>query len=522
MRSIAIAVAALGVIAVAFFVGRATAPGSVPVMDVALLEPAAGPVIEQTPTARPAVPLPDPRARLLSALEQSGEARDGAVRRAMTDWLAAEGADAIRSAREHPRLAGVADRMVRLALYAYPEILRDDPSLLGDDPDSERLIAMSVSSIAGFDAELARALVNDHVADSAYGVAMLGAVDHFERFAGPPPSLDDARTELADILTESNMMKRLPRLMMLVDRMASSDPASAARLIDEMPRSSSNMAINTLVHQWSQTDPTAAADWLASKDAQIARQGWPTLAHGWAQRDLEGASAYADTLTGTTRTVFLSGLATATAGMPTGTTQEWLSRYRDDPIYPDLVRGAASQLAQQDLRAAMSLIEDLPAKQRLGSYQSVIPMLTVQDPQAAVDLVEQLEDDDARSSLTPIVASLWAQIDAPAALDWVSDRPRGQARDRAITQVARVLVHIDPDLVIDAIDEVDDPQARKATVSRLLVQFESEQEAVRVGRRYDFDRDAVLALRERDRPRFDGVGTVEFTSFGGLPPSPRR
>ena len=514
MRAIVIGVTALAAIAVAFFVGRATAPGSAPVIAVAPFEPAVGAAPEQPPTARAAAPSPDPRTRLLAALDQAGEERDRAVRRAMTAWLAAEGADAIRSAREDPELGGMADRMVRLALYAYPEIFQDDPSLLGDDPDQERLIAMSVSSIAGFDPELARTLALRHLADTQYGDGMLVAVEHFEALAHPP-SLADAQTELAAILDESDMMKHLPRLMLLVERLASSDPASAARLIDEIPRSSRSMAVNTLVHRWSETDPRAAADWLASKDAQIARQGWSTLAEGWAEQDLEAASAYADTLTGNARTVFLVGLASATARMPTGTTQTWLSRYRNDPVYADLVRGTAGQLAQQDLRAAMSLIEDLPAAQRLGSYQSVIPMLAMQDPKAAVDVVDQIEDDATRSSLIPMVASMWAQNDAKAALDWASDRPRGQARDSAITQVASVLAWVDPDLAIDAIDEVDDPEVRKATVSRLLVQFASEEEAVRVGRRYDLDRDAVLALRERSRMPF---GTVGVISLDGLPP----
>lgn len=519
MRAIAIAVTALAAIAAAFFVGRATVPRSEPVIAAAPLETAVGPSTERPPKAREAASSPGPRARLLSALEQSGEVPDRAVRQAMTDWLAAEGADAIRSAREHPELGSVADRMVRLALYAYPEIFQDDPSLLGDDPDRERLISMSVSSIAGFDPALARVLVSRHLADTEYGDAMLGAVDRYESLGGPPPSLADARTELASILAESNMMKRLPRLMLLVERMASSDPESAARLIDEMPRSSNTMAISTLIHRWSRSDPQAAADWLASKDAQTARQGWTALAQGWAQRELEAASAYADNLPGTARTVFLRGLAAATARMPTGTTQTWLSRYRDDPVYADLVRGVAGQLAMQDVQAAMSLIEDLPARQRLDSYGSVIPMLAMQDPEAAVDLVDRLEDDDARRGLMPIVASMWAQNDAQAALDWASDRPRGQGRDTAISQVASVLVRLDPDRAIDAIDEVDDPQVRKATVSRLLVQLESEQEAVRVGRRYDFDRDAVLALRE-SRPDFDSFGPVSFISIDGsaLPP----
>ena len=105
MRAIVTGVTALAAIAAAFFVGRATAPGSAPVIAVAPFEPAAGAAAERPPTARAAAPSPDPRTRLLAALDQAGEERNRAVRRAMTAWLAAEGADAIRSAREDPELA---------------------------------------------------------------------------------------------------------------------------------------------------------------------------------------------------------------------------------------------------------------------------------------------------------------------------------------------------------------------------------------------------------------------------------
>ena len=93
-----------------------------------------------------------------------------------------------------------------------------------------------------------------------------------------------------------------------------------------------------------------------------------------------------------------------------------------------------------------------------------------------------------------------------------------QVRDSAITQMTSVLASVDPDLVIDVIDEIDDPQARKATVSRLLVQLESEQEAVRVGRRYDFDRDCRAGSARRGSDgNLDALG-IGVVSFDGSPP----
>ena len=437
----------------------------------------------------------DPRANLLRALERPAPERDRAVRLAMNAWLAAEGEAAILAARDDPALADVSDRMMRLALFAYPEIFVDNPALLEGIANSEQMVAMAVGAIAMFDPEAARGMVDTHLSGTMYGDAMLSAVDQIERQAGSPSSRDP-REELESILSERGMMQRISRLHELVRRVASDDPVAAAELVDAMPPSSARHAVRPLLEAWARTDPREAARWLAEKNTRVAAEGLGQMAQLWGQRHFDDANAYADTLTGRKRAAFLDGLASVAHRLSKSELLAWVSRYEDDPAYPNLIASAAQRLAQEDVGAAMDLIEALPGEARLASYASVLPMLAFQDPEAAMGLIDDIGNESVRDQLLPMVSGMWAQNDAESALDWSLDLTRGRARDQALASISPLLAELDMDRAVDAIDEIDDPEVRKSLVRQLLSIVESDDEAIRLGRDYGFDRDAVLALRE--------------------------
>ncbi len=494
MRTFAIVLVALAAAGIGFFAGRVSAPDAAPVIVNPTQSGAAG-----ISDLRLSPPDPmtgaDLRADLLRALEQPAEVRNRAVRRAMNAWLAADGAAAIAAARDDPRLREVADRMIQLALHGYPEVFLDDPSLLEDVPDAERLIASAAMSIARFDRDTARALIERHVSDSEQADAMLFAMDHIQQSSGPPPTVEDARAELESILAERKLMERLPRLHMLIGGVASHDPAAAAELVDEMPGSASRMVIGSLIEIWSRTDPEAAARWLADKDGQTAQSGLHQLAGEWGRNDLEAANAYADTLTGARRTAFLVGLANTVSHLSTNEMLTWMSRYEDDPAYPGLVGSIAGNVAREDVQTALSLVESLPEEERAAAYASVIPMMAWNDPEAAVALVDEVEDETMRASLSSMVFSMWAQNDAESALDQASGLRRGPARDQAFASIASAMMHVDVDSAVEAIDEIDDAELRGGPVSMLVMMAETEDEAIRFGRRYGLDRERVLEVR---------------------------
>ena len=510
--TILLALAAFSLAAVAaaigFFTGRAGVSDRAP--PIAEPPEAATPAFPRYGLSTADQPVPSsPRGDLIRALGQPAPEGDRAVRLAMNAWLVAEGAAAIVAVRNDPELGEVADRMMQLALYVYPEIVVDNPALLEGIP--EQAIAMAVSAVARFNPEAARAMIDTHLSDSGFGDAMLSMVDGIGPALQP---IQDPHAELESILAERSFMKRIPRLHELVTRVAADDPLTAANLLDDMPGSLVQHVIHPLVEVWARTNPEEAARWLADKEAQFSENGLNALAWRWGQSDLEAASSFADTLTGRKRTTFLTSLADATAQrMSADEMLAWVSRYENDPAHASMVMSVAQRLVQEDLDAAMGLIETLPEQQRRSSYRSVVSSLAFQDPEAAIDLVDEIGDASVRDEVLPMISSVWGHNDAEAALDWATDLAPGASRDRAIAAIASSLVNYDRDRAAEAIDEIDDPDARRGPVWQLLVAVDSDDEAIRLGRDYDFDRDAVLELRQ-SRSR---TGSLNFVSPGFRP-----
>ena len=509
MRTSAILFMALVASAAGFFAGRASLPDP----DTPVAEPTRVDVsnLPEPGLAAPHIPEPkDPRADLLRALELPAGERGRSVRLAMNAWLAADGAAAIAAAREDPELSDLVRPMMQLALYTYPQVFLDDPSLLEGIPNAERLIATAVTSIATFEPDVARALIKRYLSGSMHADAMLSSIDRIDRLHDRLPSAEDAYAELESILSERNLIQRRLRLHQLVARVAANDPAAAAELIDGLPRSSIRQAIGPLMDVWSQTNPEDAARWLSNKDAQATVDGLRELAQRWGHRDFESATAFVDTLTGSHRDAFLTGLSNATGHMSSYEMLAWMSRYEDEPVYRALVTEAAQRRAFQDIGAAVELIETLPGEADPTSYISVLAISATQDPEAAISVIDELENETLRNLLLPVVSSAWAQNDSESALSWALGLQRGPTRDQAIASIATSLMEFDMDRATDAIDEIVDTNIRDNPVRQLLLLAESDNEAIRLGRSYDFDRDAVLEIRAL-RSTMDG----SFLSGGG-------
>ena len=478
--------------AIGFFGGRMSVRDSAPVIaDPTQTATTSSSPIREILVPDKAVP-EDPRADLLRALERPAAERNRAVRLAMNAWLAADGAAAITVARDDPELGDVANRMTQLALFAYPEMFIDDASLLEGIPDAKQSIAMAASAIAKFDPDAARGMIDAHLSGPIYRDAMLSAVDQIER------AEQDPHAELESIVAGQGMGSQHRRLRQLVNRVAADDPVAAAELIDNLPASLREYATQALVAVWSRTDPEEAARWLAEKNVQVSGQGLNDLARRWGQSDFEAANAFADTLTGRKRALLLTGLADATQGSKEELLA-WVSRYEGEPAYPDLMMSVVQRFAEEDVDAAMELIETLPERIRLASYRSVVSSLAFRNPEAAVALMEEIGNESVRDELVPVVSRMWARNDAESALEWARDLSPGRPRDQAMASIASSLTNSDTDLDIDraieAIDEIEDPELRKNSVWPLLLTVESDDEAIRLGRDYGLDRNHVLGLR---------------------------
>ena len=493
--------------AIGFFAGRASVPDDhAPVISerteaaTTTFPRYAFPVADETTPA-------DLRAQLLDALERPAAERNRAIRVAMNAWLAVDGAAAIMAVRDDPELGEVANRMTHFALFAYPELFVDDRSLLEGIPDAGQSIRIAARAMAMFDPDAARGMIDTGLSGSTFGRAVLSAADRIER------AEQDPYAELESIVAERDRSNQIPRLFELVVRVAAEDPVAAAELIDDLPAPLMEYAIQALVEIWSRADPEEAARWLAQKNAQVSGEGLSRLANGWGQSDFEAANAFADTLTGRKRAVFLTGLVSATGRLSNDELLAWVSRYEDDPAYPNLIMSATGRLSNDELLAWVSRYEDDPAYPNL--IMSVAQRLAQEDIGAAVALIDEIGNESVRGQLVPMVSGMWAQNDAESALDWALGLSSGRTRDRAIASIAPSLMDLDMELdldrAIDVINEIEDPELRRRPVRALLHTVESDEEAIRLGRDYGFDRDAVLELRE-NRGRMYDPGLVRSIS----------
>ena len=412
----------------------------------------------------------------------------------MNGWLAAEGAAAIMEARNDPDLGYVANRMTQLALFAYPEIFIDHPSLFEGIPDAKQSIGLAASAIVMFDPDAARRIVDTHLSDSIYRDAMLSTLDQIAR------AEHDPLAELESIVAGTGMGSQRRRLRQAVNRLAADDPVATAELVDDLPASLRKYGTEALVEVWYRTHPEEAASWLAEKSIQVSEYSLNRLGRRWGRSDFEAANAFADTLTDRKRALFLTGLASATLRWSNEELLAWVSRYEGEPAYPQLMVTVAERFAQEDVGAAIELIETLPGRVRLESYRSVVRTIALRSPEAAIALLDEIGIESVRDEQVPMIASVWAKTDPESALNWARDVSPGPARDRAIASISSSLVNsetdFDIDRAIEVIDAIEDPEVRKNSVRPLLRAVASDDEAIRLGRDYGFDRAAVIALRK--------------------------
>ena len=483
VRNLAFSCLAVVVAAIAFFAGRVTAPspGSAnPTPTPPSISSASMPELERFDASIPR----DPHTELLQALELPPAERRLAIHRAMNAWLAEEGAAAVRTARDDPRLVEVVDVMMQVAMVVDPDIFIEDPSLLEGFGEGGQLLASRAEEVAVLSRDLLRQALLDHQIDAGMGFGEFPpALD------GQPLTLEDAYAEVESILADRRPMERWQRLHGVVYQMAASDLSAAAALVETLPASAKQHAASALIAYWAQSDPSAAAHWLSNQGDQSSQGHFAQLAHQWGMRDFHNANGFAAILSGAQRRDFLEGLANAAHNLPSSEKLAWIGNLEGDPDYPSLATIVAQDIAYDDLGAALSLIGPLPPTERSNAYGSFLPTMAAQDPEGAMATIEAIGDPSQR--------------------------------DQALAAITFGLAFVDPQQAIEAIDQIEDPKTRHVPVMMVLGQLEDENEAIRLGREHGFDRQAVVEMRANSSRERITAAPFVFSSDGAIGFGPR-
>ncbi len=172
----------------------------------------------------------------------------------------------------------------------------------------------------------------------------------------------------------------------VLHHVALSNPQSAFRQAQSLSRDSQDVALPTIVEMWARSNPLVAMDTLSNlKNASQRKQLQTTLLRAWAESDAQNL---------------------------------------------------------------FDSLERLPEAIRPKAEQQAMLAVARTAPSDAVAYLADLPTGDRQQSLALEIAEHWSKSDIYAALDWVlSDQVTSEStRRRALTEVLRNLVHVDPTL----------------------------------------------------------------------------
>jgi hypothetical protein len=219
-------------------------------------------------------------------------------------------------------------------------------------------------------------------------------------------------------------------LSIVADRLSSANDASV------------ETAFDSFINFWSQNDLEAAHDWARTHADRLTAGAVYALARNLAARSDLAKQAVTWIPADQRRGLILS-LAQQLARSDLDDTLQWLSGFRDEPVFTEALQFALEALGTwgdtTDPAWAARFLEGQSPSARAGSMAIVANAWARRDPAAAAQWAQstRLAQADEPSRLAAIgnVASRWAERDHDAAKAWTLGLDRGEHRDRALANV---------------------------------------------------------------------------------------
>jgi hypothetical protein len=144
--------------------------------------------------------------------------------------------------------------------------------------------------------------------------------------------------------------------------------------------------------------------------------------------------------------------------------------------HPERIRKLLRWAARDPGAAALWADRRHDPAERREALQAVCFKVAEQDPRGAMDMAEAYGLDDGLGVAENLIAQ-WSAVDAEAALDWVAQRPPGDARDELLARVAFVRSAADPAHAARLIEEAMSPGSLQEEAAASVVLRWSAQDA---------------------------------------------
>jgi hypothetical protein len=195
-------------------------------------------------------------------------------------------------------------------------------------------------------------------------------------------------------------------LQSIVTTLAESDPQKAAAMSLELPGRFQIFAAQQVAEKWAQADPDSALAWVRSLPAGGAQTRALTAASkAFAEANPQSAADLVDLLPRSNRAQFLDNIAHSWAENDLSTAIAWAQRLegKDQEI---ALRGVCERWSQTDPKAAATFME----RSQPALLYSLGVNWGANDPNAALEWADQLNDKKTRTEMYNAVTSGWAQF----------------------------------------------------------------------------------------------------------------
>ena len=354
-----------------------------------------------------------------------------------------------------------------------------------DDPEGtrSRRVVESFSAITGDDLlpdgrKNVASLIARARAEMASGMNGMMNFRGMMRAIAPLAELTDA--QIQEALAEVEKTTREPQQKMmfyslLLGQWAETDGPGALAYMEKNVKGKGMFDFGikaTVLGSWARQDPDAVWRWYQAErqkgaSDQGAQMTLSAVFAGMASKDLDSALARLNTLEDHERPMAVGGIA----GMGGSERTRRQLMERAESLAPELRRqiheNAVRSWAMTDPEEALKWIRTRPAEDQTTLRSTAANMIMMSDPQKGADLLMEGATENDRPRRYDMVVGNWAHRDPKAAAEWLTKQPQGPELDNARRSFASIVANRDPAAAMDWAKSVTNEDQRNAGVQQV-------------------------------------------------------
>ncbi|NNM28825.1 MAG: hypothetical protein HKO57_04845, partial [Akkermansiaceae bacterium] len=220
-------------------------------------------------------------------------------------------------------------------------------------------------------------------------------------------------------------------------QVALDDPAKAAAMAGDLTGEARQQANLTVAREWGSQNYAGAEEWIATLPADEQAAARSQALRGLAGDDPQLAAEKVSTIPeGDARDAAVETIAESWAREDPAGAAQWLVTNGSEGAQEDAIRGVMVNWARTDADQARDWLAEQPAGTMRDRAAATYVFAGADEPQAALEVAETIEDMGSRSRAIGMTAARWMQEDREAALEYVEttealdDENRGRILER--------------------------------------------------------------------------------------------